>query len=330
LPQSVNSRFISRLWKQRFCLCGKGAKLPSHESQKYFSWIGPVKSGWMVVAGFLFGCMGVFVKLGAQYFSSAELVFYRSLFGLLAIYLIVRARRLPLATPYWKMHVWRGLSGFVALVLFFYAIGSLPLATAMTLNYTSPLFLALLTTLILRERPHLPLIFAIALGFVGVALLLRPTLHQEQLVTGLMGLASGFLSGIAYLNVKQLGQMGEPTFRVVFYFTLLCTVGGGLWMVIHIFHAITPLNFLLLLGLGVSATLAQLAMTRAYCVGDTLVVGSLAYSTVVFASLWGIALWGEVLSAVSWLGIALIVISGIIASRVGSRITGCREQTDPV
>lgn len=276
-----------------------------------------LKSGWMVVAGFLFGCMGVFVKLGAQYFSSAELVFYRSLFGLLAIFLIVRARRLPLATPCWKAHLWRGLSGFAALMLFFYAIGSLPLATAVTLNYTSPLFLAFLTTLVLRERLHWPLALAILLGFVGVVLVLRPTLHQEQLVTGLGGLASGFLAGIAYLNVKQLGQMGEPEWRIVFYFTLLSTVGGGIWMIVHTFHPLEWDSFILLLGMGVTATLAQLAMTRAYREGSTLVAGSLAYSTVIFASLWGIVLWGEVLSPTSWMGVAIIVISGIIASRVG-------------
>ena len=281
-----------------------------------------MKSSWMLVAGFLFGCMGVFVKLGASYFSNAELVFYRSVFGLLVIFLIVRARRLPLATPYWKMHLWRGLSGFAALMLFFYAIGSLPLATAITLNYTSPLFLALFTTLILRERPPLLLIFAIALGFVGVTLLLRPSLHQEQLLSGLMGLTSGFLAGIAYFNVRQLGQMGEPSYRIVFYFTLLCTAGGGLWMLAHTFHAITLPNFLLLLGLGVSATLAQLAMTHAYREGETLVVGSLAYSTVVFASLWGIALWDEVLSLPGWLGILLIIVSGVTASRATPRIHG--------
>jgi len=284
----------------------------------------------MVVAGFLFGCMGVFVKLGAQYFSSAELVFYRSLFGLLVIFLIIKAQRLPLATPHWKMHLWRGLSGFVALMLFFYAIGALPLATAVTLNYTSPLFLALLTTLVLRERPHLPLVLAILLGFAGVVLLLQPTLHQAQLVAGLMGLASGFLAGIAYLNVKQLGQMGEPEWRIVFYFTLLSTAGGGAWMAVHTFHPVSMESFFLLLGLGTTATLAQLAMTRAYREGATLVVASLAYSTVVFASLWGIVLWGEVLSAASWLGIAIIMISGIIASRVGGRVAGCREQTDLV
>jgi drug/metabolite transporter (DMT)-like permease len=274
----------------------------------------------MVVAGFLFGLMGVFVKLGAQYFSSAELVFYRSLFGLLVIWLIVRVQGLLLATPIWKMHVWRGISGFVALMLFFYAIVALPLATAVTLNYTAPLFLAFLSTLVLKERPHWPLSLAIAVGFVGVALLLRPTLHQHQVFAGLLGLGSGFLAGVAYLNVKQLGQKGEPEWRVVFYFTLISTVGGAAWMLAHHFHPVTPRSFLLLLGLGTTATLAQLAMTRAYRKGNTLVVGSLAYSTVVFAALWGIALWDEVLSALSWLGIALIVLSGVIATRFSPRI----------
>lgn len=274
----------------------------------------------MIVAGILFSIMGVFVKLGAQYFSSAELVFYRSLFGLVVIYLIIKLQGLSLATPNLKMHFWRGFSGFVALMLFFYALSVLPLATAITLNYTSPLFLALLTTVMLRERPRPLLIFTIILGFVGVTLLLRPTLHAEQLIAGLLGLLSGFFAGIAYLNVKQLGQMGEPEWRVVFYFTLFCTLGGGIWMLFHTFHAMTPHRFAILLAIGTTATLAQLAMTRAYRTGNTLVVGSLAYSTVVFASLWGVLLWQEVLSPGSWLAIALIVLSGVISMKTSPRL----------
>ncbi len=273
-----------------------------------------MKSGWMVVAGFLFGLMGVFVKLGSQHFSSAELVFYRSLIGLVVIFGIVRAQGLSLATPHVASHVWRGLSGFFALMLFFYAISALPLATAITLNYTSPLFLALLLTLWLKEKPHWQLIGAILLGFVGVVLLLRPNLHAEQLIAGLMGLTSGFLAGIAYLNVKQLGALGEPEWRVVFYFTLICTIGAGAWMLIHQFHALSWRTLPILLGLGTTATLAQLAMTRAYRVGKTLVVGSLAYSTVIFASLFGILFWDEWLSPLSWLGIGLIVSSGVLSA----------------
>lgn len=274
----------------------------------------------MIVAGILFSIMGVFVKLGSAHFSSAELVFYRSLFGLLVIYLIILVRRVPIATVYWKMHLWRGLSGFFALMLFFYAISALPLATAITLNYTSPLFLALFTVVILKEKPGLLLILAIITGFIGVALLLRPTLHADQITAGLMGLASGFLAGIAYLNVKQLGALGESEWRVVFYFTLISTLGGGLWMAFHTFHAVTPHSFLILAGMGTTATLAQLAMTRAYRTGKTLVVGSLAYITVIFASLWGMVLWQEILSFGSWLGIALIILSGVISLKTSPRL----------
>ena len=267
----------------------------------------------MLVAGFLFGCMGVLVKLAAADFSSTELVFYRSLFGLLTIFVIVKARRLPLTTPYWPRHIWRGLTGIGSLVMFYYCITRLPLALAVTLNYTSPLFLALFTTIALRERLHWPLAVSVALGFVGVILLLQPTLAHDQWRDALIGLASGFFAGLAYLNIKQLGMLGEPDWRVVLYFTLISTVITGAWMAFDTFHAVTPENFILLLGIGITSTIAQLALTRAHHTGNTLVVGALAYSTVVFASLWGIILWGETLTLTAWLGMVLIVVSGLLS-----------------
>jgi drug/metabolite transporter (DMT)-like permease len=271
---------------------------------------------WMLVAGLLFGIMGVFVKLGAAYFSHIELVFYRSFFGLLLVYLIMRQQHVSVATGYWRNHLWRGISGSVALALFFYCITVLPLATAVTLNYTAPLFLTLLTMLVFKDKFHLPLSFAIALGFGGVVLLLHPTMEREQLLPGLLGLISGFLAGVAYLNVKQLGIIGEPETRTVFYFSLTASVGSGLWMLFGQVHAITLQGFAILLGLGSTATLAQLAMTRAYRIGNTLVVGSMAYSTIIFASLFGILIWHEVLSLSSWVGMAFIIAGGVLSLRL--------------
>ncbi len=269
----------------------------------------------MLVSGFLFACMGVLVKLSAVYFSSIELVFYRSMIGFLIICVIVSVRHLPLSTLYWKNHCWRGLSGLGSVLMFFYCITQLPLATAVTLNYTSPLFLALLTTMILKDHFQWLLAVAVVLGFAGVVLLLRPSLQEDQWSGGLIGLASGFFAAIAYLNIRHLGNLGEPDWRVVFYFTLISTIITSIWMLFNTFHPITPVNFLLLLGIGITATLAQLALTRAYRTGKILVVGALAYSTVVFASLWGILIWGELLSLTSWLGIGLIVAGGLLSLR---------------
>ena len=272
-----------------------------------------MQSLWMLAAGGLFACMGVFVKLGAAYFSSTELVFYRSLVGLAVIYVIISHQRLPLASRHWKIHGWRSVSGFTSLLLYFYAISHLPLATAVTLNYTSPLFFALFTTIVLKERTHWPLVAAIGLGFIGVVLLLKPTFNYDQLFTGLAGLTSGFFAGIAYFNVKRLGEIGEPEWRVVFYFTLVCTAGAGMGMLFGSFHSVNGDNVLILLGLGTTATLAQLALTRALGKGNALVSGSLAYSTVAFASLFGIILWGEILPLSGWLAIGLIAAGGILS-----------------
>ena len=270
-------------------------------------------SRWMLVAGLMFGCMGVFVKLGAPYFSHIEMVFYRSFFGLLTISAIMRTQRVSMVTRHLRAHLWRGISGTLALVLFFYCITKLPLATAVTLNYTSPLFLTVLTMVVYKDKFNLPMTTAIGMGFCGVVLLLHPSIQREQLPTGLLGLISGFLAGIAYINVKQLGILGEPAARTVFYFTLIATVSTGVWMLFNTVHTITLRGFYILLGMGSTATFAQLAMTHAYRTGNTLVVGSLAYSTIVFASVFGMLLWNEVLPLDSWLGMALIIAGGVLS-----------------
>ena len=173
--------------------------------------------------------------------------------------------------------------------------------------------------LVFKDRFHLPLTIAIGMGFCGVVLLMQPTLQQDQLLPGLLGLISGFLAGVAYLNVKQLAMIGEPDTRTVFYFSLIATLGSSVWLLFDTMHAITLQGFTILLGLGSSATLAQLAMTRAYRTGRTLVVGSLAYSTIVFASLFGMLLWDETLSLASWLGMAFIIASGVLSLRLSPK-----------
>lgn len=211
--------------------------------------------------------------------------------------------------------LWRGLSGTFAMMLFFHCITVLPLATAITLNYTSSLFLSVLTVLVLKEKFHAPLSSSLVLGFAGVVLL-HPTLQQDQLLPGLLGLLSGLLAGVALLNVRQLGMLGESGMRVVFYFNLIATLVSGVWMLRDTLHPVSPGNGLVLAAIGAAATFAQLAMTRAYRTGQTLVVGSLAYSTIVFSALFGLLFWHELLSPAAWSGIVLIIASGMLSLRL--------------
>ena len=278
-------------------------------SVKHFKW----GSLWMLVAAFFFAVMGVLVKIASHKFSSAELVFYRSLVGLVFIASYVLSNKLSLKTPLIKKQMSRSIIGFISMVMFFYAISALPLATAITLNYTSPLAMAAILTIALNEKPKKILLVSLITGFVGVTLLLKPSIHYDELLAGGLGLLSGLLAGWVYVHVAQLGRAEEPDWRTVFYFSLVCTLGGGAWMLIHQFNAVTLNDTPVLAGLGTSATIAQLAMTRAYRTGNPLVVGSLAYSTVVLASVFGILLWNEMLSIDRWLAIILIISSGVMS-----------------
>lgn len=272
-----------------------------------------MQSLWMVVASLLFACMGVCVKFAAHTYSAAEIVFYRSFFSLILMFVLVRLRGVSLVSHHWRWQLSRGFTGFLALFSYFYAITLLPLATAVTLNYTSAIFLAIylaLTGWQLRRG----LLGALALGLLGVAMLLKPTLQAEQWGGGAVGLGSGVLAGMAYFNVRELGARGEPETRTVFYFALVSSVCAGAWLAFQPLHALDLQGVALLLGVASFATAAQLAMTRAYKRGATMAAAALAYTTVVFASLLGAWFWQEVLDAWSWLAIALIIVSGMAAT----------------
>ena len=272
-----------------------------------------MQSLWMLVASLMFACMGVCVKFAATTYSAVEITFYRSFISLILMSGLVRWHGVALATPYWRLQVSRGMIGFAGLFAYFYAMTQLPLATAVTLNYTSAIFLAFYLALA-GMRLRLNVVGALILGLCGVALLLRPSLAAEQMTPGLIGLGSGMLAGMAYFNVRELGARGEPEIRTVFYFSLVSTACAIAWLLFGELHAVNVKNGLILAGVGGFATVAQLAMTRAYTRGKTLMSAALAYSTVIFSSLFGMFFWGEILDLTAWSAIGLIVLSGVAAT----------------
>ena len=272
-----------------------------------------MQSLWMVAAGLSFALMGVCVKYAAAQFSAAELVFYRALVQTAGAFVLLHHQGLSVRTARFGMHAHRGVAGFVSLFTFFYALTALPVATAMTLNYTSPVFLTLLLAWFARERPGARLVVTVLIGFVGCALLLQPTIAANQFWPAVVGLASGAISSVAYWNVRELVRAQEPEARVVFYFGVFALLGSLVWMAPQTWHPVTLDNVAPLAGVGVLGGMGQLAMTRAYGKGSTLVTAALSYSGIVFSSVLGILLWQDVLPLSAWIGMALIVAAGIIA-----------------
>jgi S-adenosylmethionine uptake transporter len=284
---------------------------------------------WMVLGAFLFATMAVGIKVASTSFSTFELVFYRGLVSVVFMAIVVRARGATLRTPVPMMHVWRSTIGVLALSSWFYAIAHLPLATAMTLNYMSGVWVAafLVGGALLYGQPQDaqrqgPLLGTVLLGFAGVVMTLRPTIDHDQLFAGVIGLLSGMGAALAYMQVTALGKAGEPEERTVFYFSVGTAVVGSVGM---LFTDITPWaavrwqDAAWVIPIGVLASLGQWCMTRAYRKGATLVVASMQYSGIVFAVIYSLLLFGDHIAPMGWLGIAVIVTSGVLATVLRAR-----------
>jgi drug/metabolite transporter (DMT)-like permease len=270
---------------------------------------------WMLIATFFFSIMGLCVKLCSGSYNEYELVFYRSFISLLILIPIIRLKNISFKTKYFQLHLARSVIGFISLALFFYAITKLPLGTAMSLNYTSPIFLGLFMPLLTKQKFQSTKLTLIALGFIGIIFILKPVLNNN-FIAGSVGLLSGLGAAIAYILVAKLGQLKEPDVRTVFYFTLISSVGSFALMLNTNINPITmDHNLIYLLGLGVSATVAQVAITRAYREGKTLNNASYSYLTVIFSVLWGVVFFKEILDLLTLVGIVFIIISGSLASQ---------------
>ena len=296
---------------------------------------------WMVLGAFLFATMSVVVKVASQWFNSGEMVLGRGLIGIVFLWLLSRKLGVSLATRYPGMHAWRSTIGVISLGAWFYAIAHMPLATAVTLNYMSSVWVAafliggaLLAWVPVPGRdgrvPRPPLQGALAMtvlaGFIGVVLMLKPTVSGNEGFAGMLGLLSGLTAAFAYMQVVALSRSGEPELRTVFYFAVGSAVAGAFATAATGFSggsSWTWQHALWLLPIGLLAALGQLCMTRAYATAKTeagtLVVANLQYSGIIFAAFYSVVVFDDRIDALGWAGMALIVVSGIAATVLRQR-----------
>lgn len=275
----------------------------------------PAAALWMIGGSLSFTAMAACTKLAGNHgVPIGQIVFFRGLVALVGIASYMALTGVPFATPHLGAHVRRGTIGFIGIATYLGAITMLPMSTAVTINYTSPLWLALMLVAIHRERPRMSVLFAALAGLGGVALLLRPTFNASQWTGAIIAIASAFTGAITALNIRALGKLDEPPLRTVFYFSAFIVALSLPWWL-----ASDPLTMdlegaLYLLGLGLFAMFGQWLITHAYRSSETLLVSMLGYSQVVFTALLGVVLWNDHLGWEAWIGMALIVGSGAFAS----------------
>ncbi len=277
------------------------------------------QSLWALAAAFLFSLMAAFVKLCSAELGSLELVFYRSLFGVITIGFFVWKNGLSLKTPHLSGHLKRSVLGTLSIALWFYTLGLLPFGTNMTLIYTTPLFMAAnfwILAVIRRERAPWALIGSIIVGFAGITIVLQPSFESDELIPALLCLSVSLVDLAVYWQMKELGRLQEPSWRIVFYFTLCGTLFGliGAFALEGGMHLPSRNALLGIIGMGICATLGQIATTRSYAYGNMLLSSCLGFSAIPISAALSFVLFGESVSATALVGMSLIIAAGMTAS----------------
>ena len=268
----------------------------------------------MLLASLMFAAMGACVKLASdQHANLAQIVLFRGIPSVLLLYFWALFTRRSVRPKSWRLHIARNVSGVGSMWMGFFAISSLPLATAVSLNYTSPLFIAgWMLARDWKQRDGVRTV-AVVLGFIGVVSILRPNISPEQALGALVGLCAGASSAIAMMQVRSLGRIGEPEWRTVLIFSCFVCLTGGVASVIEGWPPLGVSGWAALAGVGLFGLVGQLAMTRAFGLGSALLTAALQYTTIIFAAGISAVVWNEMPDWVAWAGMALIVTSGLLS-----------------
>lgn len=263
---------------------------------------------WMIFGSVCFGTMNALVKWTAFHADVWMIIMVRSAVIALAVAIFAASRGLSLKVSDKRKMLLRCVVGLTAMILYFTALGRIPIGQAVTLQYTAPLFVALLSGRVIRERVEPIVALLVGSAFAGIVLIVSPDLSSID-SDALLALGSGFFAAMAYMYVRELRNTDSAS-SVVFWFAAFSVVGS-------IFQALPDVAGLewktvaALIGIGIGAGGGQVGITMAYHRANAAWVSAFSYLTVIVATFYGFTLFNETLGASDWLGGLLIVGSGI-------------------
>ena len=283
------------------------------------------ESLWAIVSAAMFSVMAAFVKAISGSFGPFELIFYRSLFGAVLIFFVIsRTAGVTLKTAHLKDHFIRSSLGVASIALWFFALPRMDFGACMTLTYTTPIFMAAWFTgaaLIAGKAPPWGVAAAILAGFSGILAVVQPAFAADEALPAMACILLSVVDLFVYAQMKRLGDLGEPSVRIVFYFTLFgMGLGlGGAFLLEGGMHMPSGPGALGLLGMGLAATLGQISVTRAYAKGNMRLSACLGYMAIPFSALIGFLVFGDRFGALPIAGMALITAAGLAATVITKR-----------
>jgi len=251
------------------------------------------------------------MKQLASSYPTLQVTFLRGAASLpfVLVWVLATAGPRSLVPKRWALHLLRGALGMAMIGCFVYALRSLPLSTAYTIYFVAPLLIAALSVPLLGEHVGPRRWIAIGIGLIGVLVVLRPGVGGFISVPGLMVLLAATAYAVAAITVSMLTRTDTPQSMVV-WFLVIMAVGAGLlaipdWQPLQLGHAA------LIAGMGLAGAGGQVALTRAFQLGEASLIAPLEYTGLVWVIGWDLLFWGALPDRFTWLGAAIIVASGL-------------------
>ena len=281
----------------------------------------------MALSAFLFATMNLLARKATASTSWATVAATRAAIGAGVAYAVARARGGSVAATDYRAVFWRSLFGTISMLSTFYALSSktLSLGDVATLLNVSPVFLALLAPFVLGERTSKLVALAILVALTGVVFVVRPSflfgvqpvvMHAltgpSATVTAMVAIGAALSTAIAMMMLRRVGQIETPE-AIAFHFSLFAAIVLGVLSLFDL-RAPTPGDAVLMILAGISAGLAQLAMTRAYSLENAARVAGMSYIGVPASALLGAMFLGDRLGPTTVVGMILVVAGGVLVT----------------
>ena len=283
---------------------------------------------WVILAGLCATLMNVVVReASAQGVHAFEVTFFRCLFGFMALIpWIVRTGVGNLRTSKIGYYTLRGLVSLVSMLTWFYGINLVPLSTATALNFTSPLFATLGAALVLHETVRLRRWAALAVGLVGVVVILRPGTEALD-PNAFLIVFSALTGGMNVVTVKFLARTESPTAIVTYLMLYLTPLSLVPALFVWSWPTLTAIAWLILLGaLG---TLSHLSIVRGYGLVDASACAPFEFLRLPFAAFLGYAIFHEVTDLWTWVGALAIAASSVYVAHREAKLARERAPAPP-
>ncbi len=272
----------------------------------------------------LFGALnGAVAKFLSQSMDPLEIVFYRNLIGVVIILFSIKKFSVSIDTSKLHLLFLRGLFGALAMVLFFYTIATIPLGEAVVLNKTSPFFVTILAFYLMKETINFRTFIALIIGFLGVIFIMKP-FGVDVSFEHFLGVLGGFFAAAAYATIKKIKDIYDARIIMLSFMS----VGMIIPLLLFLFTPLVSFQihtdifvWTLIVLMAIISTTSQWFLTRAYSLSNASIIGVVSYTNIPFAIGFGVILGDLFPDIYTFVGIAFIVIGGILVSKNSSSKT---------